>query len=283
MANKAFILSPRVSDRARLTASEAVGGMSVGNVQIARPKRKWRSTSSTPYIVGYFHPDDFPTIPTVDTMVLGFANWGPTDTGTFRMATSEANLVASPGFTYDIDASLADIDGFYRLSHRPFVFTAQSTYRWFRLDFSFAATYVQMGRFMLGERVEPACDVKSGWTTSFEEEVAQTVDLGGEESPRHMGVRRSMEVQWQFLTEAEMNNTSGDPCLYTTLLERGSSRDVALVVGATDTPNIMPRMVVGRVKRQFSFPHTFEVGGPVTTPLFGLSVTVAEMAPTEMT
>lgn len=271
---RAFILSPRVSDRATLFASEAVGAAPISNVQTGRPRQVWRSTTATPYVEFNLPSSEFTVTPILNTLALGFSNCGPTDTFTLKMATNRADLASSPAAQVDFDASLDDVDGLFRFKHRVVTFD-NLQYRWGRIEFQFT-DYVQMGRLIFGKRIEPACGIVSGWTPGFDEAVAETMDLAGEESARPMGVKRSLEVQWKYLTREERN------LLYNAMTERGSHGDIVLAVDADTTTAATVEVVLGRIKRAIQFPHTFTQG---TAPdqLFGFSCLVSEAAPTEMT
>jgi len=271
---KAFIVTPKYSDLATLTASDAVSGAGATNLQKARPKLYWRSTSNAPYLVG-----DLGASRSLDTLVLGYLNAQALATFRLRLASTEAGLTGgSPAYdstSLDTWPSGSDLSA-YALTHRLLNFTSTSA-TWFRVDFYFGAStvqYAKLGRLILGEKIEPATSVAFGWAASFDEPVAETVDLGGEESPRLMGARRTLEATWQHLTHGEHDR------LYQTLLERGSARDLALVIDPDFTSYPMPMIAVGRVKRVLSFPNTFRTAAGA---FFSLSAAVTEMAPTEMT
>lgn len=273
MLDNAYILSPKLSDNATLTASDSIGNADATNLQQPRPRLKWRSVSSSPWL-----QYDFGTAVRIDTVVLGYINATSTDTFRVRMASTQAKLtdgtaerdttavpVWAPG------SNLAP----YAQIHRRLKMTAPApvALRWARIDFNFSsnpAGYVDMGRAMLGARIEPARSVKSGWQAGFEEAVAETVDLSGEESPRPTGTKRTLDATWHDLVEVDAD------ALYSMLLERGSSQDVALCLDPDASKYPMQRTVVGRLKQAMTFPQTLKSG---TVQHFSVACRVSELAP----
>lgn len=276
---RAFILSSKLSDVSAISASSAVTNAVATNVLLARPRLYWRSTTSTPSLEG-----DFGLTRTVDTLVVGFANAKLGDTLRLRLATSQANLTASPGYDstpFAFWPTGGDLSAYSKV-HRVFTFTDKS-FRWWRVDFGFGSNsdgYAQAGRVMLGKRIEPAVSVGPQWSLGASEGVAETTDLGGEESPRIMGSRRSMTVTWHDLTEAERES------LYALILERGSAKDITLAIEPSEGAYSMSRVVIGRIKQVVSFQQTMLVpaGDGESPPVqhFTVSITVSEMAPIEM-
>jgi hypothetical protein len=257
----AYLLSPRLSDAATLAASDAVGGAGGANVQIARPGLVWQSTSSTPYLT-----IDFGEAVTIDTIGLGWINAGESDTFRLRAAASAAAVTSAPV----VDATetvwpalesphsgVADLS-LYGLVHRPYRLAAAQTLRYWRIDFTFTS-YVQMGRLLMGERVQPALPVAFNWAPTGTEPIVETADMGGEEVARPRGVKRGVRMEWGRLTSREALGG-----MYALLLERGSSGDMMAVVdpGQTeaDCPqyaNPMAHCYIGRKKESFELVNTF--------------------------
>lgn len=283
--DRAYIVTPKYSDTALLSANQQVSGAPATNLAIARPRAFWRSINDNPTLTIAFPGA---AAKSVDTLILGFINPAtPYDMFRMRFASSQANLSAAPAYDTSFVSAWpydpAVLESPYALMHRAFSFP-EIAQLWVSIEFSFSTVnqgvdpYVQMGRLILGKRIEPATSVVGGWAAGFDEPVAETVDLGGEESPRPMGAKRSLEARWQNLDRYEHD------ALMAALIERGSSKDLALVIDEEQTINAMPNIAVGRVKRPTSIPHTMAVGtdGPKADARFSLSLTVSEMAPTEM-
>jgi len=275
---RAFILSPRLSDRGSITASTAVSGAVAGNLLLPRPRSFWRSTNASPFV-----EENLGAQRVLDTLVIGFTN-GKTSgatTDTFRLrvdAASQAGVTASPDYDsgdQPIWPVGSDLSAFLTV-HRVFTFP-QVTAQYLRVDFNFPASsggYVQAARLMVGKRIEPATSAEAGWSIGGSEDVVETVDMGGEESPRSMGVKRSQTVTWNNLLESERD------LIYAALLERGSSRDLTLAIEGSEGVYSMSRVHIGRVKQAFSFAHKMKAGDKIQR--YSLSVTVNEMAPVEM-
>jgi hypothetical protein len=277
----AYIVSPKLSDAAIITASDAVGNAGATNLQISRPRLKYRSATATPNLVL-----DFGAPATVDTLVHGFINGMSSDTFTLRMASTQAKLTDGtaefnaanvPQPVWPVGSNLAAYDQI----HRGYKLPAAQTLRWARIDYGFSGNsdgFVDMGRLILGKRIEPAVSVKAGWIPGGMEPIAETVDLSGEESPRQMGVKRDLQVVWHDLIQSEQN------AIYEMMLERGTAKDFALVVDP-DSVYPMPQTVVGRCKQKFTFPQTVNAGSDPNSSggrgglHFTYVLIVSEMAP----
>lgn len=293
---KAYILSPKVSDSLALVASDAASGSSVGNLQTVLPGQFWLSSTTSPYITCQ-NTGAAPFLP--DTLILGYVVAGAGDICQLRIAETEAGVTSAPStdetfYLWPDYGHGPDGGGIedYVTFHRQITFPADLA-TWTRLDFAISsgASSVQIGRLLYGKRIEPECSVRE-WTPSFDEVIAETLDLGGEKSPRYMGVRRGLEVVWHNLRIDEMSK------LYRMLMSRGSSRDLALVVDADQDIFTMEQMVIGRVERVNVFKMAVKAGGTraVTTQVgddlfeavevpdqrFTLTVQVTELATTDM-
>lgn len=271
---RAFILSPKTSDASAITASTTVSNTAAVNVLRARPRLYWRSTNTNPYLEG-----NFGSAKAVNTLVQGVVNGKSGDTFRLILASSQANLTAAPLFdtnhipVWPVGSDLSN----YAKVHRVLTFDLKSS-AWYRVEYNFAGNsdgFVQLSRLILGSRIEPATSIESGWSIGGEESIAETVDMGGEESPRGMGgSKRNHTVTWSNLLESERES------LYTLLLERGSSKDIVLGIEGCEGQYAMSRLYIGRVKHAFSFPQVMMASDGVQR--FTVSLTVSELAPIEM-
>jgi hypothetical protein len=278
----AYLLSSKLSDAATITASDAVGNAGASNLLISRPRLKWRSTTATPNLVL-----DLGAPKTIDTLMHGYSNGMAGDTFTLRMASTQAKLTDG---TAEFNAAQASQPMWpngsnlaaYDQIHRGYKLPGSGvTLRWARIDYNFSGNsdgFVDMGRLLLGKRIEPAVSVKAGWVSGGTEAVAETVDLSGEESPRQMGTKRDLSATWHDLIESEKN------AIYEMLLERGSAKDFALVIDP-DSLYPMACTVIGRCKQKFQFPQTINTGSDPNSSggrgglHFTVVLMVAEMAP----
>jgi hypothetical protein len=275
---RAFILSPKYSDMSAISGSSSVSNASVIGLLRARPKLYWRSTEPTPYVEG-----NFGTPRVLDTLIQGFFNAREGDTFRLRLASSQANLTAAPIIDFGPQPmwpSGSDLSEYAKI-HRVFTFE-QQTAQWYRIDYDFSGNpdgFVQGSRVVIGKRIEPLTSVEAKWSMGGQEDVAETVDMGGEESPRVMGVKRSFTCTWHNLRESEREQ------LYVMKLERGSAKDVVLAVEPSEGPYSMARIHIGRIKDYFSFEQTMEALDPDNGPPvqhFTVSFKVQEAAPIEM-
>lgn len=286
-ASRAYLVTPRLSDSGVITASSSVSNASPSNLQLPRPRLFWRSTTTTPYLeidLGASLGGD--QSKAFDTLFHAYVNGQAHDTFRLRTATSQSDLTIIPEYdsndTYPSGVPLwptgSDLSA-YRQIHRTFDLGSTQLERWLRIDYNFSSNtygYVQAGRIGIGKRIEPAVSVKSGWSVGVDEPVTETVDMGGEESPRVMGAKRSLTCTWHDLTHAEQDH------LLATLTERGSARDLLLAIDPSEGLYPMSHLCIGRVKQVVSFPQTMKVERREEGGHFTVSITVSELAPIEM-
>lgn len=275
---RAFILSPKHSDLSAITASSSITNALPVNLLRARPRLYWRSTNSTPTIEVNL---GVPRV--IDTFVQGFINARSADTFRLRLSLTQDGLTTAPVADFGnlpLWPTGSDLSEYAKI-HRVFTFP-QVTAQWYRVDYDFSTNpdgYVQASRSIIGKRVEPLTSIESKWSMGGQEEIAETVDMGGEESSRVMGVKRSFTCTWHNLVESERE------AIYAMLLERGSSKDVVLAIEPSEGEYSMSRVYIGRIKNAFSFPQTMEALDPLgglAVQHFTVTLTVHEMAPVEM-
>lgn len=271
---RAFILSPKLSDAGVITASTSISNAPAVNLLRARPKLFWRSTGNMASVEGTFGSTKL-----VDTLVMGYIN-GVTGVEIFllRLASSQANLVTAPSFEASVQSVRpvgSDVSAYAKI-HRVLTF-AEHSCSWYRVDFNYNLSvhpYVQASRIIVGKRIEPLTSVGESWSMGGEEPVAETVDMGGEESSRIMGTKRTFTATWNNLTESEREK------MYTTLLERGSAKDLVLAIEESEGIYGVSRVYIGRVKHAFSFPQVMLASDGVQR--FTVQITISELAPIEM-
>jgi hypothetical protein len=282
MAARAYIVTSRLSDSGVITASSSVSNAVPANLQLSRPRLIWRSTTTTPYL-----EIDLLSTQTFDTLFLGYVRArSASDTFRIRDASSQSGLVSAP----DYDSATLNPSGIplwpagsdlskYGQIHRAFALPATRSNRWVRVDFNFASNplgYVQLSRIGVGKRIEPVVSVKSGWAPGGSEPIAETVDMGGEESARVMGTKRTLTATWHDLTHAEMD------LLLATLTERGSARDLLLAIDPSEGAYPMSHLCLGRVKQSYSVTQTMKVERADDGEHFTVTIVVSELAPIEM-
>lgn len=165
MAN-IVILSPRDSDAASLTADSEVSTLPAANLQNIQPKRKWRTTTLTPYL-------------TLDFGAAGIAANGLavighnlTGAATIRVrAKATSDVTSSP--TVDTTAVSAwpatgkPSDAYWPQYLSWVAWANASALRYWRIDFDDGANadaYLQAGRLMLGRYWQPTNNFDLGGT-----------------------------------------------------------------------------------------------------------------------
>lgn len=270
----AYVLSPRASDAATISASDSAGGAGPENMQTPRPSLYWRSGTSNPAILV-----DFGAARVIDTLVFGWINGTSGDTFRIRAAATEADTTAAP--VYDSDAlnpsgvpvwpAGSDLSDF-ELHHRHFELPAVESLQWWRFDFNFGGNpdgYVRIGRLMLGERIEPQFPVIYPVGLTIDEPVAETVDFGGEESPRPRGIKRGVGATFAWARPAEARR------FHRLMLAHGSHKDLALVLDKNDAEGAQEVTYIGRVKE----PQQAQV---IAFRRHSVTFTVKEMGPLPM-
>lgn len=284
---KAFLLSPKVSDTLILSASSSVSNAVVGNLLTSSPNSPWISQNSSPYITGHYN--NFSKI--ADTIFFGYTNSQGLRSGEvmitpdkfrLRFANTFEDLILDPIF----DSETENPDGVnmwaqddlqaYLYPHRVWTFP-EIEYKHVRVDFLWSNPLdsVRISRFIIGKRLEPLQSVQSKWSISGNEDVLEIQDYCGEEDARVIGSKRSKNVVWANLSEAEREE------IYTCLLERGSSKDLLLAIEPMEGLYSMSRLHLGRIKHAHSFEQTM-MSDIQDQHRFSVSLTISELAPIEM-
>lgn len=264
-----YLLSPHISDLAKVTTSGSVGGAGPANVTKGRPSLHWRSDTDTPHLVL-----DLNAAEGVDSMALGWINGQSGDTFRLRGATTEVNLTVAP--TYDsgnvavwpAGSDLSD----YALFHRHFELDQLYTLQWWRVDFDFSGNthgYTRVSRVVLGERIEFANPISFPVGFTITEPVVESIDYGGEESARPRGVKRSTLINASWGTESEFRSVQR------LMLRRGSSGDLVAVTQKDNDVSHAELTYIGRVKEPMPTSLTQE-------GRWGMVFSIHEAAPLEM-
>lgn len=244
--------NPTLSDAATLTASDTASGFAVTRLQNFDPDRRYRSTTTTPYIEG-----DFGAAKAVDVLCAGFLNAVSADTVRWRLATSQANLTAAPGYDSGAISAYpggADLSSWARI-HAWKITASTQTYRWFRIDFNFAsnpAGYVDFGRLIVGTKIQFATPIDFGWQRTYPTSPVWTQDMAGGITPRPQAVKNGVAVRWSWLTKAE---AFGD--LSPLLRDRGSSGDVFFVANDAEATYPQDLSMIGLIGGQWEITNPF--------------------------
>lgn len=269
MAKLAYLLSPKLSDAATFSSSATVGNGGVSNLQDPRPRYRAVFSSASPYI-----EIDFGAATTVNALGIGFIN-SASASDTFQLrgkatypVTSSPTVDSTALTIWPGGSSLSN----YAEIHRAYAFNGSSL-RYWRIDFN-CSQAVQIGRLLLGQRIEPAAGVSLGWVPGSREPIAATVDLGGGETRRPMGgPGRNVRVAWPKLTSTEAFASMEEM-----LLERGSARDFMLVVDQDAAQGVtpMPYLYIGCA------PDGLETQQVTYDGTFTRELEVTELAPIRM-
>lgn len=266
MASLAYILSPKLSDRAVLTGSATVGNSPISNVQNSKPRSRAIFTSGSCFIEGDLGAE-YP----IDGFAVGFINSSSSsDTIQFRGKLTYP-VTSSPSINNLASCwpSGSDLSAFSEIHKQMEVETAAVPIRYFRFDFN-CATAVQLGRILVGKRVEPEHSVNA-FSMDASEPIAATVDMGGQETRQPMGgARRSLHLEWPAVSHIESLGR-----IYELMLERGSARDYMVSLNHGEDI-ISPMAYVYLGYGQLKIPYA------TLTQQFSVHLDLVEMAPLRM-
>lgn len=262
---RAYLLSPRWSDVATLSGSATVGNGIVANVQNNNPQNRAVFTSGSIYIEG-----DFGVSRVISALGVGFLNSiSGADTVRFRCKDSYP-VTSSP--LVDTTALAvwngADLSSYLDI-HRSLEWNEVSA-RFFRVDIS-CSQNVQLGRLIVGKRVEPINDI-SNITPGGVEPQGVNTSLSGNDFTRFQGgIKRSVKVDWLGLTKTEELRNMKE-----FLLERGANRDFMLSAKSDEIIAPMAYIYIGRAPGGLNLPHNG------FSHIWSVSLEVFEMGPVRM-
>lgn len=160
--SNALFLSSRWIDGAVVTASSEEGLLTANHVQTPRPEQVWRATGDTAEWLAW----DFGEDVIVEALALVAHNLSATATLRLRLAASEADVTAAPGFDSTVTSAwpyTGKPDELDWQSYFSLLLAANGTgYRYGRLDIADASNadgYVQAGRLFVGPAFVPDINV----------------------------------------------------------------------------------------------------------------------------
>lgn len=250
MANtkKLILATPRLSDSANLTASDAVGSMPVSNLQKFQPTDWWQTSS-----LG--SGGQYIDIEITEVNGLGLANWNlisllytnATESTEWRIrgALSKGTVTSSP--TLDTDwfshwpvTNLGD----WPWTHSLYWVANGRSEPFLRIDVRDASLdFYRAGRLYISNAWQPTHHVKYGWSTGHQENQRRQYAEGGPVFPRIQPRRRMLSGRLNFLDEDEMFNNAWE-------LDRarGVSEDVLAILDPEHPTHLHRWMVYGLMK-----------------------------------
>lgn len=229
----ALFVSPRMFDLATVDSGDWRAALPVTNLQDMQPSRLARTTnlSNTFFVV------EFTSAVIVNAIFLINTNLTASATIRVRTAASEANLTAAP--TFDSTAVSAwpgtgrpTDEGLTRFN--VFKSLANSTARvWLRVDLADGTnpdTYIDIGRCLAGQAVQPAINFAYDWSWSHAPADVVVPTAFGHTLTQARLRPRIFNLPFEALTEAEMWASIGD-------LQRlrGLAQDVAVCLDSAAT------------------------------------------------
>lgn len=254
-----ILVSPELSDAITLVASTEVAGFEVSRLQSQRPSLKWRPSALTGYIKG-----NLGAATTIRYVFLGYANAKSGSTWRVRFATTEANLTNGSA-SYDSTVipfwpSGAASVGTWTDKHARWYDETGKTATWFQIDIDHSASgdsYFEAGRLAVGTGIVLLAGTTSGVPVFplqllSQEPVVETVDMGGEASPRPRRLEVSGTIKIWGLSDTEALGSVKPFCR-----ARGSSKDVVIDFKPEETVYPLDYLFCGRIKESAPFMNPF--------------------------
>lgn len=241
-----ILLSPALSDAAIVTGAATSGDLTITNLLTMQPGETCRFAS-----LGSMYAEfDFGSAVTLDYIWARSPNISSAGTVRLRMATSQANLTASPG--YDPGAVTAwTATGSptwpYHDTHINLLSNPQ-TYRWMRLDWADAANlagYLDISRVYAGRAYQcpNGVDLQSLGPTA---PVLRVTGQGGQVYPVVRPAKNTTSFTVLFTSRADALGA-----LFDLGRLRGTSKDMLAVLETAETTNLQPMTIYGLADEPF--------------------------------
>jgi len=230
---------PDLSDGASaITALNEVVGGEVANLLRVQPTDVWRSTVTTETI-----KINLGALEDVNMVALMFTNLTGTATWRVRVATTEANLTASPLH----DSSVVSAHASPNNSVRPhcFDFFTAVNAQWIQIDIIDGSNpdgYVEAGRVYVSNAYQPTINYRYGNSTGFKDYSTKQRTVGGQTVVTKRAIVPMASIVMLANDEAELFNNVHD------INElKGASEDMLLVLDP-ESANVHKKMYYGLMR-----------------------------------
>jgi hypothetical protein len=254
-----IICNPSVSDAGTITASDTVSGFPATNLLTTQPGEVWRSTD----LLNSYLELDLASAQDIKAVWLGYTNLTSGATWRIRMADSQYNLTAFPGYdSGDIevwpDGTTTDWDRVHGLHF----IDGPVEYRWIRIDIEDPTNtdaYIQAGRLIVAETFQPHKNTAWGFGITYQNQVTEMRTMGGASYRAPAPMFRVAEGQLQYMTEPDAYDEFAK-------LQRlkGSQNPILFVLDPDDEERMQQYTIYGHFGELYpithQIPHRFNSG-----------------------
>lgn len=209
-----FLSTEIVNNLATLVASEEVSTFEVTNIQDPLGSKRWRSTTLTPHIYGQFE-----SAKTITAWPSFYTNARSGDQARLRLASSQANLTASPVLDtglVNVWPTGSDLSGWFATGqpgyvHQRATIASPVSASWFRIDYDYTGNadgYVEVGALLLDVRFTPGRGNEWGWVYQPTSRASHEVAYAAGGIGRGGGTfKRNAKFRFPAMSEADMFGT----------------------------------------------------------------------------
>jgi len=238
-----FLSTENIDTLASFSASNFEPLFEVSNIQDPRGTSTWRSTSTTPFLVGKFNAAKL-----IDAWGSWYVNAGIGDKTQLRLADTEAELTSSPLIDtglINILPGTGDLSSFGYIHQRSTI--TPTTALWFRIDYSMTTvSFAQVGALFVGERFSPADSQENKWNPILVNRLAYQSNMaGGGISRGGFSDKRGVRFSFAAMTISEFWGK------FSRLTrERGHIKPVGVVLDETENTYPMDHMYYGYLESE---------------------------------
>lgn len=242
MADITFATSIFV-DNGTLTATNEVSTLPGTNLQNVQPAKRWRTTSLSTMAIEL----DLTAAKEVNLISLISHNATSTATWRVRGATSQGNLVSSPGFDSSVismwPATGKPQDWGDQLFSLHWLGASTETFRWWRVDVFDNANgdgFFEAGRLIIDKAWQPTVGLSPNWGFRWIDPGPRERSISGNLYPTQRVRHRIFEFPLDFNDKDAMLSNAAE-----LQRKRGSSQDVFILVDPTGTTHLHRESVYG--------------------------------------
>lgn len=199
MANGELSITNHIAS-ATLSAGAALSSQPVSNLASMDVAEKWESGNNSTYILADAGADMAWDV----VALFGVNDWTAAATVRVRVTTAaNGDTTGAAGDAYDSGTVSANVTTRYGTAAH--VITTTKTGRWLRIDIADTGlTTLKAGRWWAGELLQPATNYDYEFKRGVADKTTRNETDGGQSHARRKATRRTLEVSFRYLLEAEV-------------------------------------------------------------------------------
>lgn len=241
-----ILATPLISDLGEIVSvGSEVASMEAVNLLKIQPTDLWRASD----LDNIWFEIDLGSAKAIRLVAMLFTNASSSATMRVRGATSQGNLVSSPG--YDSTAvshwPTSGLDNWDR-THGIDYNDIANTFRWWRIDIADASNpdgFYEAGRCYLSTIFQPTLNINFNWDIGWKDSSAIQESAGQQSYPEIKNKLRELKFTLDFQSESQM---FGSETPFETDRLRGSSKDILAIIDPDNADRIMDWTVYGLMK-----------------------------------